>query len=364
MNAKRIIGLVFLLIILSFSAFAGDRGVPVYQSGKTLGGTRTYGIDPCGAQVFVYTKYASSMTQIEMISVGEVCRDLYNNYNPGFWIMDVGSHIEENIPPGDPLFLVVFLETDSGTPERRGYYSFSSIIRNPEYGANPDNPEPFPDVTLSPIPVPTVNVSKENYVQLSWDPVMINDPQAPFEVYYNVFRSNNTMEIGKKINQEHITGTNYIDNDPELEPGVPYFYSIQLTTQHGIVSGKWLPGPDGFPGIKGVDDDGNGIIDDAPELGSKYSDDVFVNIVSRPSTPAFVQDSIPPDPPKDLSALASDSAVYLTWTAPAEPNDIAGYYIYRDDVGLLDTINKTTIYSDSNNVKNGTMYEYLSLIHI
>ena len=36
------------------------------------------------------------------------------------------------------------------------------------------------------------------------------------------------------------------------------------------------PGPDGQPGAAQVDDDGNGVVDDASELGATGTDDVIV----------------------------------------------------------------------------------------
>ncbi|MDD3626165.1 MAG: hypothetical protein PHV06_02480 [bacterium] len=359
MNLKRkITVLLILLTILTISAFGGDRGVPIYEGGKILGGTRTYGIDPCGAQVYVYTQYATSSGDLDRISIGEVCRNLENLPYPGFWVMNVGSHIEENIAHGDPLFLVVFHETDPGTEFRRSYYGFTSITHNGGLGSDPDFPEPYPDVTLYPMPIPTTYVSKENVVYVNWDAVVPQDPQVPFQIYYNVYRSNLPQELGERLNLEPLTTNSYIDTDPRLEEGVPYFYSIQLVTNQGITSGVWYPGPDGFPGKRGEDDDYNGIVDDAPEYGTYGSDDAFIDVASRPSIVTYINDRTPPEVPKNVSALPSDGAVYISWDAPEEPNDIAGYYIYREDVGLLATIEKTTIYSDSDNVKNGIEYGY------
>ena len=70
-----------------------------------------------------------------------------------------------------------------------------------------------------------------------------------------------------------------------------------------------------------------------------------------------------PNPPIDLTAIAGDSYVYLTWTAPATIGDlpITNYLIYRSEIineeSFLIEVGNTTYYNDTT-VTNGVTYYY------
>ncbi|MCK4667471.1 fibronectin type III domain-containing protein, partial [Candidatus Dependentiae bacterium] len=341
-------GIIFLMIVLLFSfTFSLDKGVPIYQSGKTLGGTRTYGIDPCGAQVFVFNESVSSNQDMLNIAVTCTCET-----NQGAWITDVGSQLEENIFDNQPLILFIVKETDSETPDRKGYYAITTSTHITGLGGSLEDPEVYSDVTLNKIPIPEATVSG-NSITVTWADAEIS-PDGDFSItlYYNVFRSNNPAILGEKLNVSLISSTTYVDQECEQE--FDYFYSIQIMTSHGFGTGWWLPGGDGVPGFPGDDNEIFGA-DECSEYGTPGSDDVFRIVASAPSNVARLNDTEPPDPPQALTATPSDAVVYLTWDSSPSP-DVAGYKIYRDGE-FLEDIGRENIYVNKE-LTNGQEYGY------
>ena len=76
----------------------------------------------------------------------------------------------------------------------------------------------------------------------------------------------------------------------------------QVTTPTNVMEVQWqrfdpqarvrlLPGPDQFPGGANVDDNANGVVDDAGELGATHSDDVCIVEASN-DEPLTIQPSV------------------------------------------------------------------------
>lgn len=100
---------------------------------------------------------------------------------------------------------------------------------------------------------------------------------------------------------------------------------------------RLLPGPDGYPGRAKIDDNANGVVDDAGELGATHSDDICV-VESSSDPPSEIKPSVvlqrgayvpvpfddlyPKDTDRTLSAPDSVSgskphSVSLTWSPRA-----------------------------------------------
>ncbi|MEI8083216.1 MAG: cytochrome c3 family protein, partial [Actinomycetes bacterium] len=71
---------------------------------------------------------------------------------------------------------------------------------------------------------------------------------------------------------------------------------------------------------------------------------------------AIAIDNIPPELPKDLSAVGGTKQVVLNWTANTEP-DLAGYDVYRDGVKVNGAIVTGTTFTDTG-LADSTTYAY------
>jgi hypothetical protein len=90
-----------------------------------------------------------------------------------------------------------------------------------------------------------------------------------------------------------------------------------------------------------------------------------ISIESEPSPPACLIpiDTFPPEPPRELAAVASEGAVSLIWE-PNSDKDLAGYRVLRGDTGAATLTSVTpeliheTTFRDTT-VKSGTSYDYV-----
>ncbi len=147
------------------------------------------------------------------------------------------------------------------------------------------------------IPLPPAQLTAEvteNFIRLTWHPPSENmDGSKPAKIVgYNIYRSEEPGAFpGAPINSEPVLNPAF--EDRHFQYNKTYYYAVSI-------------------------------------LGSLQDPCAE----SRPSNAfsAVARDIFPPLPPKNFSAVLDGASIVLLWTASAS-QDVAGYRVYRIDVG-------------------------------
>ena len=164
-------------------------------------------------------------------------------YRSGYWAGEVGLRLEDLSAVGENLICVLHKEVNAGTADHRGYFAVSAkTLSNNE-------PAALPSATLSAIPVPSVDVTLEGAIDLSWQ-----DTGVAQVTGYDLYKSEDGITY-TRINGDPITDTSYTITSPEASTK---YYALGLVYSGSpVVSGSVISANS----IEIVDSDDDSLLD-------------------------------------------------------------------------------------------------------
>ena len=162
----------------------------------TCGGMIANSAESVSADGGVWTLYKPSDSTLSAAGVAGA-------YSSGYWAGEAGAQLD-GLDMGVELICFVEKETQTGTPERKGYFAvMNHTLTN-------QDPAKFDNCTLRAIPSPSVEVSGTEAV-LTWEAAS-EDSSVANIVGYNIYRSRNGV-LFEKINQSPIAQTTFTDQN-------------------------------------------------------------------------------------------------------------------------------------------------------
>ncbi len=300
---------------------AENADMTISESEELAGGLRVVGIDPAGGILWIYVREKLQ----EPIAGTRTGMALHLMDSQDF-LLDLAQCEDKYMPVVGNTLIVYYGKVHKDVNGNNvGYYGATTLIVD-YVSEDPLNPLYTNDIYMYQIPVPHASFS-DKYNIITWDEPQIqpvgNENGVPI-VGYNLYY---IPELGKPAVKLNITPLSFETRAFQDNARTGAYY-LTLVMQNGVELGTYSKGPDGYYGYKGVDDNGNGSIDEPEELG--YGDDIYAPIYSKMSN--FIGEAVAPKEPASLVAINSDKKAYLSWAYDGINIDYFNVY-YSDDGG-------------------------------